>query len=86
MAEKTVQIPIALFFETIDLLERIDTHMAQPALFAPQQHILSAFLKKKQRLQLRKAYSEIIFAGNDEQRWLARMNYLQKKGDALRWR
>ena len=86
MAEKTVQIPVTLFFETIDLLERIDTHMAQPALFAPQQYILSAFLKKRQRLQLRSAYSEIIFAGNDDERWQARMEYLQKKSVAQRWR
>jgi len=86
MAEKTVQIPLSLFFETIDLLERIDTHMAQPALFAPQQYILSAFLKKRQRLQLRKAYSQIIFAQNDDERHEARMKYLQKRNDAQRWR
>ena len=83
MAEKTVQIPVALFFETIDLLERIDTHMAQPALFAPQQYILSAFLKKKQRLLLRKAYSDIISAKNEDERFGARMCYLFQKNNLL---
>ena len=79
MAEKTVQIPLSLFYHTIDLIERIDTHMAQPNLFDPQQYVLSAFLKKRRRLELRKAYSEIIFAQNDDERWGARMVYLQKK-------
>lgn len=81
---KTVQIPLSLFFATIDLLERIDTHMAQPALFAPQQYILSAFRKKRQRLELRKSYADIVLAQNDDERWVARMDYLQKKRDTLR--
>jgi hypothetical protein len=86
MAEKTVQIPLSLFLATIDLLERIDTHMAQPSLFASQQYILSAFMQKKRRLELRKYYSDIIFAQNDDDRWEARMDYLQKKRDISQYR
>ena len=85
MAEKTVQIPVSLFFETIDLIERIDTHMAQPSLFEPQQSVLSAFLRKRRRLELRKSYSDIIFAQSDDDRCEARMSYLQKRGDIARW-
>jgi hypothetical protein len=85
MAEKTVQIPLTLFFQTIDFLENLDLRMPQPALFGYHRVILSAYLHKKQRMGLRKAYSDIIFADNDDERREARMEYLQKKREAQRW-
>ena len=85
MAEKTVQIPLTLFFQTIDFLENLDLRMPQPALFGYHRVILSAYLVKKQRMDLRKSYSDIIFADNDDERREARMEYLQKKREAQRW-
>jgi len=37
------------------------------------------FLKKKQSLDLRQSYANIIFAENEEKRFAARMKYLQEK-------
>jgi hypothetical protein len=84
MAEKTVQIPLALFLQTIDFLEKLDLRVPQPSLFGVHRNILSDYLAKKQRMDLRKAYSGIIFAGNEDERWEARMDYLQKKSETHR--
>jgi len=83
MAEKTVQIPLSIFYLTIDFLEHFNAHKNEwnPVLYACHETILSAYLLKNQRLGLRKSYSEIIFAQNDDERWEARMEYLQKKRD-----
>ncbi|MCL2034181.1 MAG: hypothetical protein FWG94_05560 [Oscillospiraceae bacterium] len=86
MPEKTVQIPLSIFLQTIDFLENLDLRVPQPALFDTHRDILSAYLAKKQRMDLRKSYSGIIFAGNDDERWEARMDYLQKKRETQRWR
>ena len=85
MPEKTVQIPLALFMQTIDFLHHLDLRIPQPALFDAHRDILSAYLAKKERMDLRKAYSDIIFADSDDDRWQARMQYLQKKSQSQRW-
>ena len=81
MMNENVKIPLSLLNQTIDLLECIDLETANfdPILLCYHKIVLSAFLKKKQSLELRKSYAKIIFAENEDKQWDARMDYLQKK-------
>ena len=76
---ENVKIPLSLLNQTIDLLECIDVANFDPILLCYHKIVLSAFLKKKQSVELRKSYAKIIFADNEDKQWEARMNYLQKK-------
>lgn len=79
--DKNVSIPLSLFFRVIELLEYLDvpeytTHFRQD-----YDDILYALLKKKQSIELREAYAKIVYAENDDDRFDARMRYLQQKRD-----
>ncbi len=74
-----VKIPLTLLTQTIHLLEQWDTSGYGPATQADYDNVYYAFLKKRQSLELRNAYANIIFAGDDDARLEARMQYLQKK-------
>lgn len=78
---ENVKIPLSLFKQTVDLLECIDVTNFDPILSCYHQSVLSAFLRKGQRLDLRRAYSKIIFAEDEDKRFDARMRYLQMKHD-----
>ena len=77
--DKNVKIPLPLFNQVIDFMECFDGYEFDPALSCYHQTILTALLKKRQSLDLRHAYSEIIYAENEDKRFNARMRYLQKK-------
>lgn len=74
-----VKIPLTLLTQTIHLLEQWDTSGYGLATQADYDNVYYAFLKKRQSLELRNAYANIIFAGDDDARLDARMQYLQKK-------
>ena len=74
-----VMIPIALLNDTIDLLESIDISGFDHPIPCLYEVVLSDFLKKRQKLELRRTYADIIFAENDDDRFNARMKYLQAK-------
>jgi len=76
---ENVKIPLSLLDKTIDLLEWIDVNNFGSSFSALHDYVLSAFRIKKQKLDLRQSYAKIIFADNDDDRFDARMDYLQKK-------
>jgi len=76
---ENVKIPLPLLDKTIELLEWIDIIDYEPSFSVLHDYVLSAFKIKKQKLDLRQTYANIIFADNDDERFDARMSYLQEK-------
>ena len=80
--EKNVKIPLDLFNQTIDLLDCIKISKTDnPILHCYHKKVLNLFLKKKESMDLRKSYANIIFSENEDDRHQARMDYLQKRND-----
>ncbi len=82
MADQNVKIPLSLLNQTLDLLDNINLSAVpnyDEAVIDDYEAVLSAFRKKKASLELREAYGEIIFAKDDDQRFNARMRYLEQK-------
>ena len=79
--DRNVKIPMSLLSQTIDLLEHWDLDGYDPAILCDYDAVYMAFLKKRQSLDLRDAYSKIIFAQDEDARFEARMRYLQQKRD-----
>jgi len=76
---KNVKIPELLFRQTIDLLERFDISEYGLEFQHDFDIVFFAFLKKRQSMELREAYSQIILAEDDEARARARLQYLKNK-------
>ena len=74
-----VKIPVSLLEQAIELLEYVDVSMYDEPIPWEYDQVLSAFRKKRLKLELRRAYAEIIFAQDEDKRFDARMRYLQKK-------
>jgi hypothetical protein len=74
-----VKIPVELLYQTIEYLESLDIQAYDPILILIHKRLLYSFLQKKQSLERRKAYSNIISAKNDDERFDARMHYLTDK-------
>jgi predicted mannosyl-3-phosphoglycerate phosphatase (HAD superfamily) len=82
MAETNVKISLDLFNQTLDLLDNLNPHTVSncdKAVISDYEAVLSAFHKKRAALDLRQAYSDIVFAKDEEQRFNARMRYLRQK-------
>lgn len=76
---KNVKIPLPLLSQTIALLEHLDISEYDPALQYDYDNVYMAFIKKRQSLELREAYSAIVCAEDENSRFEARMRYLQNK-------
>jgi hypothetical protein len=79
--DRNVKIPLSLLSQTIELLEHWNLDGYDPAILCDYDIVYMAFLKKRQSLVLREAYSKIIFAEDENDRFEARMRYLQQKRD-----
>ena len=80
--EQNVKIPLSLLNQAIELLENINLRAVpdyDQSVVYDYENVLSAFRRKKRSLDLRLTYAKIIFAENDDQRFDARMRYLQEK-------
>ena len=67
--------------QTLALLEHLDMSDYDPAIQYDYDNVYMAFLKKRQSIELREAYAQIIFADDENARFDARMRYLQNKRD-----
>ena len=76
---KNVKIPLALLTQTIELLEKIDISEYGFSFQHDFDNVYFAFLKKQQAIELRDAYSQIIFAEDEDARFQARLRYLNNK-------
>ena len=76
---KNVKIPMELFSRIIDVLDYNDVSGYDPVFRYDCECVVDALVKKKQSLELREAYAKIVYAKDDDDRFGARMNYLQQK-------
>jgi len=76
---ENVKIPLSLLNQTIDLLECIDVSSYDFPIPLEYDAVLSAFRHKRQRLDLRQSYANIIFTKDEDARFNARMKYLRDK-------
>jgi len=76
---ENIKIPLQLLSQTISLLEYLDVSAYDPVIQHDFHCVYSAFLKKRESIELRKAYSQIVFARDEDSRFNARMRYLQRK-------
>jgi hypothetical protein len=74
-----VKIPLPLLSQTISLLEHLDVSGYDSAIRFDFDNVYMAFLKKRDSLELREAYSKIVFAESESARFEARMRYLKQK-------
>ena len=74
-----VKIRLGLFNQTIDLLESFDPKEFDPLLACCHKYVLLSLLEKRDRLNLRKSYSKMVYANDEEERFDARMKYLYEK-------
>ena len=77
--DKNIAIPFSLFARIIELLEFIDVPEYTSHFGQEYDYILYALRKKKQTIELRDAYACIVYAKSDDERFDARMQYLQQK-------
>ena len=80
---KNVKIPLALLTQTVELLEKIDVSDHDYTFQHDFDNVYFAFLKKQQSIELRDAYSQIIFAEDEDARFQARMRYLKNKRNIM---
>jgi len=78
---KSVLIPLPLLSKAIDLLEHWNLDGYDPVVLCDYDDVYMAFVNKRQSLELRDAYSKILFAEDEDARFQARMRYLQQKRD-----
>ena len=78
---RNVLIPLPLLSKAIDLLEHWDLDGYDPAVLCDYDEVYLALLNKRRNLELREAYSKILFAEDEDARFQAKMRYLQQKRD-----
>lgn len=76
---KNVMIPLTLLEQMIALLERWDVSECELYVRCDYHNILDLLVWKKQKLELRDAYSKIVQADSQEARDEARIQYLRQK-------
>jgi transposase InsO family protein len=76
---KNVQIPLWLFHDTLNFLENLNSSSYGAVFREKHGAMMDAFRKKAHAIELRRSYSEIVFAEDEETRFDARMQYLLKR-------
>ena len=76
---RNITIPLSLFNKILDLMDCWDVSEYAPHIKADYCDVLFALDKKKQSIELRNAYSNIINAESEDERHDARMRYLMGK-------
>ena len=76
---KNVQIPLTLFTKIIKFMEWWDISDWEPAMQQQYREIFSALIEKRDSMDLRSAYANVVFAKDDDQRNQARTAYLEQK-------
>ena len=81
MMSKNITIPLSLFYKIVELLDYWDVSNYAVPIRLGYTDVIDALARKKQSIDLRNAYAQIIHAVNDDDRHDARMKYLLLKRD-----
>ena len=74
-----IKIPLSLFKQVIYILESINPYSYDDIFQLEFFGVVDALNKKKDALELREAYADIIRAKDEDSRHWARMRYLKQK-------
>jgi len=81
--EKQVLIPRWVFEKLLDLLNRLAEHRLHLTLGVDTEYdvyyMLETLRHKEEKLKLRKAYTDLVFAKNEDEKHDARIHYLCQK-------
>jgi len=81
MMSKNITIPLSLFTKIVELLDYWDVSTYAVPIKLGYADVIDSLAKRKQSIELRNAYAQIIHAVNDDDRHDARMQYLFLKSD-----
>jgi len=76
---KNVQIPIDLFHQIIELLGYWDTSKYDISIQDDYNYIVDELNKKRQKMELRETYKNVITAPDEDSRTERRIDYLKEK-------
>ena len=76
---KNVQIPLTIFKDIIAFMECCDITDCEPEFQQLYRRIFSTLIDKQTSIDLRDAYSKVVFAGDEKQKSEALKTYLEKK-------
>jgi len=76
---RNITIPLGLFMKIADLLGYWDISSYDYAIQCAYDEVADAMDEKLRSMELRLAYSKIVFAKDEEARFDARIDYLKKK-------
>jgi len=76
---QNVKIPLALLVQVIYVLESLDIDLCDRSFRYDYDRVLLALNKKKEAIELRDVYADIIRAKDEDSRHWAKMRYLQQK-------
>lgn len=79
MMSKNVMISLFLLEQILELLERWDVSGSELQFRCDYHNILDQLIWKKQKIKLRDAYAKILAADTQDDRDLARIQYLRQK-------
>jgi hypothetical protein len=79
MKTKNIIIPFDLLLNTLKLLCYFDASSYDSSIQHEYYDVVRAISNKLQKMELRRAYSNIISAKDEEDRLFAQMNYLNKR-------
>jgi hypothetical protein len=82
MATKNILFPLETLLKIVDLLSYLDLSSYDCSLQGDCDDVLNTIIKKLQAVELRKAYSRIFFANDEDSRFFARMEYLKQRHEA----
>jgi len=74
-----IKIPLSLLNQVIYILESFDIANYCDSFLAEYYDLLGSLRRKKDSLDLREAYSKIVYAKDDVSRHDARLQYLEQK-------
>lgn len=79
MKSKNILIPLDLMMKTAELLTNWDISAYDYAIQCEYDDVVDAIQKKMQAVDLRRTYSKMIYAKDENERFNARIEYLKQK-------
>jgi hypothetical protein len=79
-----IQMPLGLLHKIVDLLSNIDLSGYDCSIVFDYDDVMDAIAEKLHAVELRKAYSKVVFAKDEDKRFDARIEYLRLKNATSR--
>ena len=81
MNSKKILIPLDLVMKILELLNYWDTSSYDFTIQCEHENVVNAIMKKLQSMDLRQAYSKLIYAKDEDERFNSRIEYLKQRSE-----